>query len=460
MIIVAVVVLGALSVGGYFYIKESTAVKVQERIQRICTLEEISKIEFKKDELVTIQKEGNIWRNLEWDYLEYDSALVSEWIQFLQTAETIKIVKNVEDESVYGINEHSTIITVYDSVNNSETLRIGNINKEEDYVYIKNDQDEVIYMVSYEVGQKLLTKPSTFVKYEDELKIGTIHKLQLQYPNQEPMKITFNENWYLENYYKIPCQLKEEAVEALNESIGQLKLTAYVGTYEELSAFGLEEPQLELSINENITLSFGNIKGKGVYVKLGEGKDVYTVDQSVYAQIETFKPFDAIKKQLTYLSLDQIEAILLTNPQGTYEWLLDGNKQTDSQDQEIETITQESPMDEQQNEQKETEKLEQFVWLNEHLLSKEEAQEWLDTIQTSLHIEALLQNPQIEQKEERKAEASIEYRLKDGSAIQIELIPYDINYYILRYNGDVQFAVNKDKVTKLFMQLNSFVKGK
>ncbi|MBU3804929.1 MAG: hypothetical protein H9872_09275, partial [Candidatus Cellulosilyticum pullistercoris] len=89
-------------------------------------------------------------------------------------------------------------------------------------------------------------------------------------------------------------------------------------------------------------------------------------------------------------------------------------------------------------------------------LTKEDAQEWVDKIQESLYIEALLQNPQIEQKEERKAEASIEYHLKDGSMIQIELIPYDINYYILRYNGNVQFAVNKDKITKLFMQLNHF----
>ena len=70
-----------------------------------------------------------------------------------------------------------------------------------------------------------------------------------------------------------------------------------------------------------------------------------------------------------------------------------------------------------------------------------------------------MQNPKIEQKEERKAEATIEYSLKEGSSIQIELIPYDINYYILRYNGHVEFAVNKDKVTKLFTQLDHFVKA-
>lgn len=456
-IIVAVVVLGALTVGGYYYIKESTTVKVQERIQRICTLEEISKIEFKNNDLVTIVKEGNIWRNLEWDYLKYDSDLVSDWIQFLQNAETVKIVKNVEDESVYGINEHSIMITVYDSVNNSQTLRIGNVNKDEECVYIKNDQDEVIYVVSYEVGQKLLTKPSTFVQYEEQLEVGTIDKLQLQYLNEAPIQMTYKDDWFLEDYYKIPCQLKEEPMDELIESIVQLKFTSYIGTYGDLSHFGLEQPQLELVINEDTTLSFGNIQGKDVYVKLNQGKDVYTVDQSIYAQIESFKPFDAINKQLTHLSLDQIETILLSNPQGSYKWMLNDNKNIDLEKQELEENTEEIEVN---NESEGIEDLAYFAWFNEQPLTLEEAQEWLDTIQTSLHIEALLQNPQIEQKEERKAEASIEYQLKDGNVIQIELIPYDINYYILRYNGDVQFAVNKDKVTKLFMQLNSFIKHK
>ena len=443
-VIVAVVVLGALSVGIYYYIKENTTVKVQERVQRVCTLEDISKIEFKEKDLVIIEKEANTWYNPELTYLEYDNELISEWLQTLQTAETVKIVKNVEDESVYGINEQSTMITVYDNMNNSETLRIGNANIDEEIIYIKNDKDEVLYMIPYEVGQKLLTQPNTFVKYDNKLTIEGINKLQLNYRNEEPMSIELKNDWYLNDYYKIPCKLKQDAIDTLIETVSQLKFTGYIGTYESLNEYGLEEPQLELIINDEIVLFFGNTTGDHIYAKMGESKDVYIIDQSIYTQIEAFKPFDAIEKQLLYLNLDEIDKIALSNPQGTYELVLDTSKSID----EVENGTE--------IKEDETNLENQFALLNGQALTKEDAQEWVDKIQESLYIEALLQNPQIEQKEERKAEASIEYHLKDGSMIQIELIPYDINYYILRYNGNVQFAVNKDKITKLFMQLNHF----
>ena len=472
-IIVAVVVLGILSVGIYYHIEENIKVKVQDRVQKICMIENISKIEFKGNELVTIEKKDNTWYNPEFAYLEYDNGLVSGWVQMLQTAETVKIVKNVEDESMYGINEQSPMVTVYDPMNNSETLRIGNANVDEDMFYIKNDKEDVLYIIPYEVGQKILTKPNTFVKYEDLLTFGTIEKLQLNYPNEEPMNIELKEDWYLSDYYKIPCKLREEAVNALIESIEQLQYTGYVGTYETLDAYGLDKPQLQLAVNDETTLSFGNTVGEHVYAKMGESKDVYTIDKKVYTQITRFDPFDAIEKQLIYLNLDEIEKIVLSNPQGTYELIVDTNKSVDTVEnaiqidddtnavgEELNPTDHKEEMVKESNEGVSKDHVLAFALLNEKPLTKETAQEWLDRIQQSLYIEALLQNPQIEQKEERKAEVIIEYSLKNGQSVQIELIPYDINYYILRYNGHVQFAVNKDRVTKLFTQLNHFAKDK
>lgn len=474
-IIVAVVVLGALSVGIYYLIEDHTKVKVQERVQKVCTLEDILRVEFKENDLVTVEKEADSWYNPELTYLEYDSESVSEWLQVLQSAETVKIVKNVEDTSIYGINEQSPMITVYDSMNNSETLRIGNANVDEDMVYIKNDQDEVLFIVPYDIGQKLLTKPNTFVKYDNKLALDVKSKLQLNYRNEEPMNIAFKDDWYLNDYYKISCKLREDAIGNLIESIRKIGFTGYIGTYEDLREYGLEEPQLKLIVDDEVTLSFGNTSGNQVYVKIGEAKDVYTIDKAIYAQIQAFKPFDAIEKQLSYFKLDEIDKIVLSNPQGTYEFVLVPDKSTDDlensaeiKDNEVSPVGEEVQLTDKQEAQSvaeddqvvEADEVETFALLNERPLTEEEAQEWLDKIQESLYIEALLQNPKIEQKEERKAEAIIEYSLKDGNSVQIELIPYDINYYILRYNGDVKFAVNKDKITKLFIQLNHFAKTK
>ncbi len=86
-------------------------------------------------------------------------------------------------------------------------------------------------------------------------------------------------------------------------------------------------------------------------------------------------------------------------------------------------------------------------------------EEWNTKITESIYLETELNNPAIEQKEERKAEASIRYELKDSSIIEIELVPFDSTYYILRYNKTVNFAVNKDKVVSLFNELNELNKN-
>lgn len=473
-IMVAVVV---LAVGVYYQIQESTKVKVQERVQKVCTLNDISRVEFKEEHLVIIEKEADTWRNPELSYLEYDNELISEWLKVLQTIETVKVVKNVEDESTYGINEQSAMITVYDNMNNSQTLRIGATNVDEDILYIKSDQDEVLYMVPYEAGQKLLTKPNTFVKYDGKLKIQPISKLQLNYQNEAPMNIEFSNDWYLNDYFGIPCKLNEEVMTTLIESIMELDFTGYIGTYETLETYGLEEPKLEMIVNDETKLSFGNTSDDSVYVRLNGANDVYTIDKALYTSIETFKPFDAIERQVVYLNLDEINKVTLSNPQGTYELLLDIEQSVDEievSENKVNQTTEEIQSTEIKEDNKEIENSKNiengkeieadstdatFALLNKKPLTAEMTQEWLDKIQESLYIEALLQNPKIEQKEERKAEATIEYSLKDGSSIQIELIPYDINYYILRYNGHVEFAVNKDKVTKLFTQLDHFVKA-
>lgn len=467
-IMVAVVV---LAVGVYYQIQENTMVKVQERIQKICTLNDISRVEFKEIDLVTIEKEAGIWHNPELSYLEYDNELISEWLKVLQTIETVKIIKNVEDESIYGINEQSVMITVYDTINNSQTLRIGDANVDEGILYMKNDQDDVIYIVPYEMGQKLLVKPNTFVKYDGILKIQPISKLQLNYKNDTPMNIEFRSDWYLNDYFKISCKLKEEIIGTLIESIMKLDFTGYIGSYESLNAYGLEEPKLEIVINDETKISFGNTSDDSVYVRLNEENDVYTMDKAIYTSLKSFKPFDAIERQVVHLNLDEIAKVTLSNPQGTYELLLDIEQSTENQeiqenkvDQTVKEIqsteTKEDSMETEKNEEVEADSSEvTFALLNNKPLTAEVTQEWLDKIQENLYIEALLQNPKIEQKEDRRAEATIEYSLKDGSSIQIELIPYDINYYILRYNGNIEFAVNKDKVTKLFTQLDHFVKA-
>lgn len=462
-IIGAVVVFSSLSGVAYYQIKENATVKVQERIQKVCTLDEISRIEFKDDQLITLQLQSNGWQNPEFNHLQYDTVRISEWLQVLQMLETEKIVKNVEDESLYGFTENSKMITVYDSMNNSQTLHIGNKSEEEQALYMKSDDEAIIYMVSLEEGEKLLTEPSTFVNC-DEVEVPEVTtQFSLVYDQDVRMTMSFEEAWYLKDYFQIPYRVKEESMNAVLDTIQNLEVLSYVGTYDDLSDYGLEKPKLQLIINQESNMAFGNQTEEGVYVTLNNGKDVYMVDQTLYQQLSKLDAFDMIEKQFVQLPIEKIKQIQLSNPQGQYVFLLD--KTLMLPEDKVEKEQERSKeVNESEEKQEETQVLEQpeesFALFNDKELNEEEANEWIKRINESLYIEALLQNPKIEQKQERKAEATIEYTLEDDQQVLIELVPYDINYYILRYNGSVEFAVNKEKVTKLFTELSHLDKKK
>lgn len=458
-VIGTVAVLVSLSGVVYYQVKEHTTVKVQERIQKVCVLEDVSRVEFKTNELLTIEKQAQGWQNPDLDYLTYNNERISEWLQLLQNVQTEKIVKNVEDETIYGISDESPMITIYDALNNSQTLLIGNINSEEQAVYVKSDQERVIYMIALEDVEKLFISPNTFVEVEDILEPKVTKQFGLVKSGEAKMQIVLEDRWSLKEYFDMPYPLQEGEIEKLIEDINSLTVLEYIGTYEDLSAYGLDQPKFEIIISEQEKIAFGHLKDERVYITLNGGKDVYTTDRKVYDQLEGVDPFKMIDKQFIKWPFDSIKQIELSNPQGTYLLRLDQIpiKEEEIGQEEKEHIK--SAISEEEKAEASEDKTEVGALLNQLFLTEAEAKSWVDKINTSLYIEAQLQNPKIEQKQERRSEASIVYTFNDESQVTIELVPYDINYYILRYNGSVQFAVNKEKITKLFTELSHLDKA-
>lgn len=472
----AVVILGGAAGVGYYH-KESTTIKVQERVQKVYTLEEVVRIEFKGEELITLESISNHWQNADYPYLEYDNTQINQWIDTLKNMETEKVVKNVEDGSAYGFNEQGMMMTFYDGVNNSQTLHIGSVNQEEQMLYIKSDQDDVIYMVPYETGAILLENPNTFVICNKILNEDASYKLSIENGESTAIEMTFDGAWYLKDYFEMPCLIKQEEMDEILDLVNALEPTAYIGTYSELSQYGLDQPKLVVTVDDTHKISFGHKKDDKVYININDDFDVYLVEQSLYQKLINLKPFDIIEKQLVHANITEIQKITLNNPQGDYTLVLNSEARDESEDpvnkvpenvelsaeeksQEIIEANKEAVQKEEAVIDSAVIKESAMALLNEKALSQEEAYYWVDKINESLWIEAMLQNPKIEQKQERKAEATVIYELKDKSRIEIELVPYDINYYILRYNGSVQFAVNKEKVTRLFTELSHTEKDK
>lgn len=440
--------------------------KVQEYVKEIYKLDDITRIEYANGEITTLVNQNGTWHNASFPYLNYDQTLIQNWINLTQTLTTKEIIKNVQNLSLYGIDDQATTITFYDSDHQKQTIKLGHSNKSEDSLYIEGDGDK-LYTISYDEYKELLTRPNDFVKCDNLLNLAELHKIKIEMQDEKPIELVKKENWQLNHYFAFDTVLQETAGTQLEEFLKGMKITRYIGTYEDLKPYGLATPKMTLTLNDTTKIEFGNQMGDDIYVCLNDKPDVYVMNVKVFDELKNFKPAKAIEKQVIHIEMDKIEQITLSNPQGTYTLKFMNQVEEDEKtENQVEEDKETVEIEEDIAKAKEAESVKTqnvvaepiIATVNNIELTNSMASECYHAIQSSLCIEAPLNNPNIEQKQERKSEATFNIILKDQSNLQIELIPYDINYYILRYNDKIEFAVNKDKITNLFNQFTGAIK--
>lgn len=419
------------------------ATEQEEVKQKLCTLEgNVVRIEIKNNEMTVLQKEHQNWINPEHMNLTYNWQLVHEWLTTIRNIQSKEAIYKVEDEVQYGIDDEAVMITLYDEMNRSQTFKIGKVSDNKQSLYIMTDRMQGVYVVDYTEGQPFLADPNAFVigdlkvpERSDIEEIRVTRHEEATYSLQKSQALGISE-WFLGDYYKGQYLVKEEAVENLLSAIDEMKIESFAGVMTDEKDYGLSNPQFILNLNSEWQLSFGKTEGDKVYVRIDDQPVVYTMKKECLEKLAGYKPFEMLSRELLDLPLSSLKQIVLENPQDTYQLLVSQNGQEGQVANEM------------------------VSELDGIALSKEETAEILSTIGSSIRIEAALQNPEIEQKEERKAEITITCTLQNGQEEKIELIPYDINYYILRENGITEFAVNKDKVMKLFNSLSQIKKQK
>lgn len=444
LVLLLSIILGGAGVIYYHTQSQTTmgqAVGQEEVMQQLCTLEgNAVRIEIKSNEMTVLEKENQNWFNPAYMDLVYDWESVHDWLTSIRNMQSKEVIYKVEDETQYGIDDEAVMITLYDEMNHSQTFKIGKMSDNKDSFYVTTDRMEGIYAIDYSEGQLMLTDPNTFVTGDLKApELSAIEEITVTRNEQDTYSLQKSQilgvsNWFLVNYYKGQYFVKEESMAAILNEVNEMKIEGFAGVITDEYDYGLSKPQLILNLNKEWQLSFGKVEGDKVYVRVDNQPVVYTMNKTTLEELTSYKPFNMLSRNLLDLPLLGVKQIVLENPQDTYQLLISQNGQ---EGQVVNEIVSE---------------------LNGVALNKEETVEILSTISSSIWIETPLQNPEIEQKEERKAEITITCTLQNGQEQIIELIPYDINYYILRENGVTEFAVNKDKITKLFNTLNQVKK--
>lgn len=488
------VILAALIVaaGGMFYAQYkvqieamSTEVIVEEIALPLSLLtEDINKIEIEDQNSLTLEKTNDVWQNPLEPEITYNNELVNEWVTYFQTEESINVIRHVKDTSIYGIDETSSKIVLYDAKGECQTFRLGNINEERTMRYIYSDETELVYSVSPTKSEVLLVASNALI--DENIKMPNLEKIKSIVIKQGNMTLNLqkeNEKWYLADYYKDAYEIKAEVMIGLLETLEELKKERLVGKVTEETAYGVTEPSLSIMLDHKYTLNFGNKQNAEWCFSENDSPYVYTVKTREMKCFEELKPLQMIHRNVYRPEAEAIERIVMTNPQMVYKLELQEEVLEDAIEEEN-GVTDEDAIDkvlEERAEELQDKSTQETVMdtashteadvvdealtnhlvgvLNGKVLDREKTESLLNLIEESVIIETVLQNPQIEQKTERKAEISIVYYMKDGTEKNIELISYDTNYYILRIDGNIEFAANKEKITTLFSELGQIVKN-
>lgn len=434
-----------VGVGISYYNSQSKVVMGQnlgeeEVTEKICSLEgNVVRVEIKNAQTTVLERQEQQWINSACKDLKYDWSSVHQWLLDLRSIESKEIIHKVEDESIYGIDGQSVMITLYDEMNNSQTFKVGKSIQDKDLLYVATDRMQGVYGVAINAQEKFLKDPNSFVIAQ--LNAPSVEEVQeiafdLKGEKNISLKKVYDlgdDKWYLVNYYKVSYGVQSEVIENILGILDSMKAKSFAGIITDTQDYGLSKPQMVITLNNEWSLSLSKMEGDRVYGRVNQEPYVYAINKEVLEQLGNLKPFNMINKEVLEVTLQGNKEIILENPQGKYTLIL-----KDKNEGQIAT--------------------EPIGYLNDKELTKEQISELMTTLNSSIWLEVALQNPEIEQKEERKAEITITCKMTNGQEDKIELIPYDINYYILRTNGEIEFAVNKDKATKLFSTLHRMTK--
>ena len=404
----------------------------------------ISRIEIKDENALTLEKRDNLWASPEYTNLLYSQDKIGDMVNTAASLESVQVIQNAESQAKYGIDENAKLITLYDEQNKNYTLRIGSHTPDKKGIYIATDREAVVYVIDSKEVLPLIEKQEDLIENQMVLPaVEEIESIEISEKGEKNIFIKKNEKqgyegyetWALDEFFSSSHQVHTEMVEDLIQQIMTFQKDKFVGEKGDLEQYELKNPYLVVDLNETCDIRFGKKENGYVYFMYGEDPYIYKMLEERIKVIEDIAPMAFIRKPVYVPEQQKLSEIVLLNPEKQITVAL--QKQIKEKDNVVFTSS-----------------------VDKKAFDEIETQAIVQLISNSVCIEALLQNPQIEQKQERKAEITMTYNYEDGTSQTIELIPYDGSFYILRFEGTIEFAVGREKVMTMFNQLYEMIKSK
>lgn len=422
--LLAIVLCVGIGIGGVKWYEYTQIEALDQEEKPLCNFvpEEISQIVFENDTVQTFVKADGAWENTAHKAVAYNQGLISNVAYQIGHLQSYKIVKNVKDASVYGINQDSSKVIVQNKEGEMATYWLGNSVPEENATFIWYEEKDQLALVkdinlaSLMVPTGEMIEPFVYLPQAQD-----ITKIQVKREGEDFVVLTKGETWEMTTPFTTAHKIDETRVNDYISLLETIKKESLIEKEElSLSDYGLEVPELQVVLNDTVTLNFGSKNGGRTYFRMNEEQEVYEIQGNINSDLAAIQPFEWIDKTLYTPERKTLSFIEVQ--------YLDNVYRLDLKEAEI------------------------VPALNSVLIDpalKENILKGFETLTIDKHI----QDAKLEETNPRPAEITIRYGYLQGEEVVFEFVPYDPSFYLVRHKGAIEFATAKKPLTELVNML-------
>lgn len=240
-------------------------------------------------------RDGQSWVYDEDTAFPVDATTIEGMLARFEDFSVTFIIQQVSDYSMYGLDEPEGTITV-ETEGATYTVSLGDYSVMDQQRYV-DIGDGNVYLVSTDPMDYMLTELSDMILHDDTPSFETV--VDIRFAGSEDSTIVRNENsadsysaddvYFTEvNGKTVP--LDTDSVNTLVNKIAILDLTDYVtynATDEELAAYGLDEPELSVTVSYTWTDEEENIVSDSCVIHIGSNAEEQQAAEEAEAAGET-----------------------------------------------------------------------------------------------------------------------------------------------------------------------------
>lgn len=416
-------------------------------------LEDVQTITLRTDnQQLIFENNNNQWEFRGNDDLLVDQVKVFELINQLTRLSGSQLDRSSANQlEFYGFDQGKNELFIERNNGEQDTYLLGDPLPTGAGYYLYDKTNEVIYTINNQAEKLLRTTANDllFIDQPEQNDHSVFKELSYQRGSEyfviKPVienKENVFSHYYLAEPYDTNPQLDEasESFEKLIQAFTMIPPIDVIAS-EDVEEHGLDNPQLELRMlnldDRERVIQIGNPYKPGYYyARFDEEETIYSVYLAEEMQLFELEAMDLVHTAPVMTFIDQVSMIEIKTNDLDYQF--EFIPKPDSEQDDISRVTELS-----------------FL-LNDIPVEDKDARAWFVSL---LELNADADVEQDSEMIDQSAELSLLFHFKNGATDQIDYLPYNQDFYLIKKNEQSDFVIAKNKMKHLLNELVALIES-